>query len=93
MKVRTFTCWVDEVDNDTIYARTSKFSFELNKSSVKEEDREFVKEGAGFYIVVKNSNIIIKFMKPFSISPTELLIVKKKSRLLYKSLMSCKRHC
>lgn len=84
MKTRTYTCWVDEIDGDTIYARTKSFSFEIDKSIVLDEEKEIVQEGAGFYIIIKGNIKAIRFMKPMKITKNEMKIIEKKANLLHK---------
>lgn len=87
MKSRTYSCWVDEVDGDTIYARTNSLFFELDRSAVSEEDRGLITEGAGFYVVItQESRVTIKFMKPYVITPNELMIAERKAKILHKIL-------
>lgn len=86
MKTRTYTCWVDEIDGDTIYARTNNFSFELDKGTVLDEEKKLIQEGAGFYIIIKGNTTTIRFMKPIKITKNEMKIIEKKANLLHKSI-------
>jgi hypothetical protein len=89
MKARTYICWIDEIDGDTIYARNNSFSFEIDRQVFQQEDWSLLQEGAGFYIVtMPDLRTIFKIMKPFVITPGEMKIVEKKAHLLKNRLQS-----
>lgn len=63
-------CWIDEIDGSTIYARgrdINKFgpeiSFELDIKNVKENDKEFIKEGSVFIVKIEEGNLDINFQR------------------------------
>lgn len=92
---RKFECWIDEVSNDTIYARgkeisenpnkiIDEISFELPIDKVEERKRDIIREGAVFEIYLNGDELSIKFLRSSKISDEDLKKIEVKQELLAK---------
>ena len=100
--LKTYECWVDEIDNDIIYARGRdvdllgpEIVFEIELKDVDDNDKELVKESAVFWVKVGTlttetgqllNSTVIKFRRYKSIPKNEFENISQRARLLAKAL-------